>query len=64
MESDFYLAAALRNDVYQLPQMLEACVEKYMTENGFRVYIKPTEFSEHAKTFKVIKTKKRKEKGR
>jgi len=57
---DFYMEMALINEVIQMPSLLESCVRKYIIENQFRVYIKPTDFSEYARTFKVIKTKKRK----
>ena len=58
--NDIYMEMVLMNEVVQMPSLLESCVRKYITENQFRIYIKPTDFSEYARTFKVIKTKKRK----
>ena len=60
--NDFDMAMALRADTIQFSGLFESCIKKYCDENNFRVYIKPTDFSEYAKTFKVIKTKKRKDK--
>jgi len=57
MINDVHLSMTLQTEVFQLPQMLKACIEKYITENRFRVYIRSTEFSEYARTFKVIKTR-------
>ena len=58
--NDIYMAMALKSELNQLPGLFESCIKKYCEENNFRVYIKPTDFSEYARTFKVIKTKKRK----
>ena len=59
--NDIYMAMALKSELNQLPGLFESCIKKYCEENNFRVYIKPTDFSEHAKTFKVVKTKPRKD---
>ena len=58
--NDSYMAMALRADTIQFLGLFESCIKKYCEENHFRVYINPTDFSEYARTFKVIKTKKRK----
>ena len=57
MEVDLFMT--LKAEVLQLPQMLEACIEKYIAENRFRVYLRDTDFSEHARTFKIIKTRRK-----
>jgi len=57
--NDFYLAMILKTELIQAPALLRSCMEKYFRDNEFRVYIKDTEFSEWARTFKVVKTKKR-----
>ena len=54
------LSKVLKIEIIQMPALLESCMEKYFIEHNFRVYIKPTDFSEYAMTFKVIKTKKKK----
>ena len=59
MMEDVHLSMALQAEVLQLPQMLEACIEKYIAENRFRVYLRDTDFSEHARTFKIIKTRRK-----
>ena len=53
------LSKVLKAEIIQMPLLLESCIKKYITENQFMVYINPTEFSEHARTFKIIKTKKK-----
>jgi len=58
---DIYMEMVLMNEVVQMPSLLESCVRKYITENQFRIYIKPTDFSEYAKTFKIVKTKRKDE---
>jgi len=59
--NDIYMEMVLMNEVVQMPSLLESCVRKYITENQFRIYIKPTDFSDHAKTFKMVKTKRKDE---
>ena len=59
MIDDVHLSMTLQTEVLQLPKMLKACIEKYITENGLRVYLRDTEFSEHARTFKIIKTRRK-----
>ena len=56
------LSKVLKAEIIQMPALLESCMEKYCEDNNFRVYIKPTDFSEHAKTFKIVKTKRKDEK--
>ena len=56
------LSKVLKIEIIQMPALLESCIKKYCTDNNFRVYIKPTDFSEHAKTFKIVKTKRKDEK--
>ena len=57
--NDYHMEMALINEVVQVPSLLESCIRKYCEENNFRVYIKPTDFSKHAMTFKIVKTKRR-----
>jgi len=56
---DLILEITLQTELIQASGLFESCMQKYFRDNEFRVYIKPTEFSEYAKTFKVIKPQKR-----
>ncbi len=57
------LSKVLKTEIIQMPALLESCMEKYFIEHNFRVYIKPTDFSEHAMTFEIIKTSKKRQRN-
>ena len=59
------ISLALVQEQKILPALLEACILKYIQESRFRCYIRPAKINGYplgycgAKTFKIIKTKKR-----
>lgn len=63
--NDYYLDMTLKTELLQMPELLEACIEKYLKDNELRCYQKPVKVNGwpfgYAQTFKVIKVKRRKE---
>ena len=59
------IRGALIEEQKILPELLEACISKYIQETNFRCYIRPAKVNGHpigycgAKTFKIIEVKKR-----